>query len=159
MITSRRDYLLRIIDEVSRILGVVIFKQRAGADQEALETVVTGFQRLFQLDRDQIFLLTPDQHYAMLTDDGTPEFARDKVLLYAALSAEAGEIYARMGNRAMARATRLNALRFCLKARTEFPTDALPEFAPSIPRLLELLADEPLDAVTAELLKTTQPAP
>jgi len=155
MITSRRDYLLRIIDEVSRILGVIIFKHRAGADQEALETVVTGFQRLFGLDADQIFLLTPEQHYTMLTDDEeVPEFARDKVLLYAALSAQAGEIYAKMGNRAMARATRLNALRFTLKARAQFSAENFPVYAPDIPTLLAALADEPLDAVTAELLRS-----
>jgi hypothetical protein len=154
MLTSRRDYILRIIDEVSRILGVIIFKRRAGADQEALETVITGFQRLFNLDTDQIFLLTPDQHFEMLIeDDETPEFARDKVLLYAALSAEAGAIYAKQGNRAMARATRINALRFSLKARALFPTEGLPPYAPDVTQLLELLADEPLDSVTADLVR------
>ena len=157
MLTSRRDYLLRIIDEVSRILGMIVFKRRAGSDQEALETVVTGFQRLFGLEADQIFLLTPDQHYAMLIDDETSEFARDKVLLYAALSMEAGELYAKMGNHFMARATRLNALRFSLKARTDFPTDALPAYAPDIAKLLASLADEPLDPITADLLKASPP--
>lgn len=158
MLTSRRDYLLRIIDEVSRILGMIIFKHRAGADQEALETVVTGLQRLFDLDADQIFLLTPDQHFEMLIDDETPEFARDKVLLYAALNVEAGAIYAKMGNRAMARATRINALRFVLKARKLFPTDGWPLYAPDVTQLVEELSDETLDPVTAELLKTTTPA-
>src|SRR5436190_14875310 len=105
MITSRRDYLLRIIDEVGRLLGRVIYKRKAGADQEALETIVVGFQRLFDLDGDQIFLLTPEQHYEMLANEESPEDARDKVLLYAALSVEAGTIYAKQGNRAMARAT------------------------------------------------------
>lgn len=152
MLTSRRDYLLRIIDEVSRILGVIIFKRRAGADQEALETVVTGFQRLFEIDADQVFLLTPDHHYEMLTDEDSPEFARDKVLLYAALSAEAGKIYARLGNRAMARATRINALRFALRARAQFSAAGLPTFAPDVGQLLAALADEPLDPVTAALL-------
>src|SRR3954469_8052618 len=115
MLTSRRDYIVRIIEEVGRLLAMSVFKRKAGADQEALETVVYGFTRLFQLDADQIFLLTPTQHYRLLTEDAeTPEFARDKVLLYAALSAEAGALYAKMGNAAMARTTRLNALRFTL---------------------------------------------
>jgi hypothetical protein len=157
MLTSRRDYLLRILDEVSRILGVIIFKRRAGADQEALETVVTGLQRLFDLDADQIFLLTPDQHFEMLVDDETPEFARDKVLLYAALNVEAGAIYAKQGNRAMARATRINALRFTLKARRLFPIEDWPVYAPDVTKLVEDLSDEPLDSVTAKLLKTTSP--
>ena len=153
MLTSRRDYILRIIDEVAWILGQVIFKRRAGADHEALETVVVGLQRLFHLDADQIFLLTPDDHYAMLAGDESPEFARDKILLYAALSAEAGGIYAKQGKMAMARATRLNALRFVLKARLNYHTEGLPAYAPDPAALREMLADEPLDPVTAGLLE------
>jgi hypothetical protein len=159
MITSRRDYLLRIIDEVGRILARVALKRRTGSDQEALESVVIGLERLFTLDGDQIFLLTPEQHYGMLTDDvETPEFARDKVLLYAALSAEAGAIYAKQGNRALARATRLNALRFTLRARRDFTTDGLPEYTPKVEELLAALSDEPLDPETTELLNAASSA-
>jgi hypothetical protein len=152
MLTSRRDYILRIIDEVSRILGQIVFKRRAGADQEALETVVVGLERLFVMDADQVFLLTPDQHYTLLADDESGEFARDKILLYAALSTEAGAIYATQGKTEMARATRLNALRFVLKARMNYSNDALPVYAPNPADLLQTLAGEPLDATTAELV-------
>ena len=155
MLTSRRDYILRVIDEVGRLLSRVIYKRKEGADQEALETVVVGFQRLFNLDSDQIFLLTPEKHYEMIvTDpDATPEDIRDKLLLYAALSAEAGSIYAKSGNRALARVTRLNALRFSLRARTQFPMDGSPPFAPDVPALIAALADEPLDEATAALIR------
>ena len=153
MLTSRRDYLLRILDEVSRILGQIVFKQRAGADQEALETVVVGYQRLFNLDGDQIFLLTPEQHYQMLTEEDSPYDARDKVLLYAALSTEAGRIYAKQGNRAMSRACFVNALRFALRARIEFPPEGLPGYAPDIAGLQAALGDGPLDPGTTELVR------
>ncbi len=153
MLTSRRDYIVRIIEEVGRLLAMAVFKRQAGGDQQALETVVQGFTRLFQLDADQIFLLTPNQHYQMLVDEAeTPEFARDKVLLYAALSAEAGTIYAKLGNATMARITRRNALRFALKARANFSTDGLPDYAPKIPELLAALGDEPLDPEIQALL-------
>jgi hypothetical protein len=153
MITSRRDYMMRILEEVARLLARVTFKRRKGdTDDTALETIVFGLQRLFGLDADQIFLLTPEQHYEMLAGDETPEFARDKVLLYAALNAEAGYIYRRQGNPVMARATFTNALRFVLKARAKFSTEGLPEFTPIVAELLEALADEPLDAVTAKLV-------
>jgi hypothetical protein len=158
MLTSRRDYIVRIIEEVGRLLARSVFKRKAGADQEALETVVHGFTRLFQLDADQVFLLTPTQHYQMLAEDAeTPEFARDKILLYAALSAEAGMIYAKQGNAAMARVTRLNALRFTLKARADYPSNALPQYAPNVDELLKALADEPLDPETAALVQASEP--
>jgi hypothetical protein len=153
MITSRRDYIVRLIEEVGRLLSRVMVKRRKGeSDDSALGTVVFGFERLFRLDADQIFLLSPDQQYDLLIDEEFPEFARDKVLMYAALSVEAGHIYARGGQPAMARATFINALRFTLKARAQFSTDALPSYTPSVPDLLALLQDAPLDPETAALL-------
>jgi hypothetical protein len=159
MLTSRRDYLMRILDEVTRLVASVVFKRRAGADQEALETVVRGFERLFQLEPDQIFLLTPEQHYEMLVEDDAPEFARDKLLLYAALSAEAGALYERRGNHALARATRLNALRFTLRARARFGADDLPAYAPRVEELVAALGNEPLDAEITQLLNAPQSPP
>ena len=145
--------MMRILEEVSRLLARISFKRRKGdTDDAALETVVFGFQRLFNLESDQLFLLTPDQHYDLLTDADTPEFARDRVLMYAALSAEAGYSYARQGNTAMARVTFINALQFTLKARASYSREGLPEFSPAIDDLLAALASEPLDATTAKLL-------
>lgn len=158
MITSRRDYIVRIIEEVGRLLARVTTRRRKdGTDEAALETIVFGLQRLFNLDADQIFLLTPDRHFELLIDEESPEFARDKVLLYAALSAEAGHIYVRKGSQALARATFATALRFTLKARARFSTDGLPDYAPKIPDLLAALQDAPLDPETEELLRTVTP--
>ncbi|HVU22663.1 MAG TPA: hypothetical protein VHE13_00965 [Opitutus sp.] len=153
MITSRRDYMMRIIEEVGRILARIAFKRRKGdSDDSALETVVFGFQRLFDLGADQIFQFTPPQHYEMLVRDEPPDFARDKVLLYAALCTEAGHIYARQGSRDKAAATFSTALNFALRARAAFPSEGWPDYAPSIPDLLDALGDAPLDPATSELL-------
>lgn len=154
MITSRRDYIMRLLEEIGRILARVSAKRRSGGtDDTALETVVFGLQRLFNLDADQIFLLKPEQHFDLLADEEEPLFARDKILLYAALSAEAGHIYTRQGNRPLARATLINALRFTLKARARYSLEGLPDYAPNVPDLLAALDEAPLDAVTASLLR------
>lgn len=152
MLTSRRDYILRIIDEVGRLLARVLLKRREGDEQEALHTIVQACERLFALEAHQLFQFTPDQHYLMLTQDEPAEIARQKVLIYAALNAEAGEIYQKLGNRPLARGSFLSALRLSLKARAQFGTDDLPDFAPKIPDLLAALADGPLDADTAALV-------
>ena len=80
-----------------------------------MQTVVQGCERLFAMEADPLFQFTPDQHYVMLTEGETPETARDKVLLYAALNLEAGHLYAKIDNRNMARASFLNALRLTLR--------------------------------------------
>lgn len=153
MLTSRQDYILRIIDEVSRLLARVIFKHRAGDDREALQTVVQACERLFALEADKLFQFTPDQHFLMLSEGESPEIARDKILVYASLNAEAGKIYTQRGNAVMGRASLLNALRFTLRAKTEFSGGPLPEFTPNVGELLAALADQPLDPDTLELLQ------
>ena len=161
MLTSRRDYLLRIIDEVSAFLARVIFQRNKGSLQDALQSVVQGCERLFSMDAERLFRFTPDQHFVMLTLDEPPDIARDKVLLYAALNAEAGKIYGALGNQPMARGSFLNALRFALKARTAYPSidAAPPHYAPQVSELLDALKGVPLDADTAELLREAQAAP
>lgn len=153
MITSRRDYLLRLIDEVGRLLARVIFQREIQKPQEALQSVVQACERLFSMESSQLFQFTPEQHFLMLTRGETPEDARDKVLLYAALNAEAARAYQELGNAAMARGSFVNALRFTLRAQKEFPADNLPTYAPKVPDLLEQLKDAPLDPTTEELLQ------
>ncbi len=159
MLTSRRDYLLRLIDEVGRLLARVVFKRRAGAHEDALAAVVQGCERLFNLEADQLFQLTPEQHFAMLADAASPELGRDKILLYAALNAEAGKIYDAMGRATMARASRLNALRLTLRVHLEFPPENPPLFAPAIADLRQALAEESLDADTQALLARVEAPP
>lgn len=153
MITSRRDYLLRIIDEAGRLLARAVLKRREGAPAEALESIVAACERLFSLEADKLFQFTPEQHYVMLLDGEEPVAGRDKILLYAALLVEAGQIYRATGKTAMARASTLNALRFVLHSRLELPAGDLPAFAPDIATLQAHLAGEPLDDETAELLR------
>lgn len=157
MITSRRDYLLRIIDEVGRLLARALMKRQTAATHEALDAVVRGCERLFGLEADKLFQLTPEQHFAMLADGEPPEIARDKVLLYAALNAEAGHNYLALGRPDLARASHLNALRLCLRAQLEFPAGPLPAYAPDRASLEEALAGEPLDPATAALLRAAGP--
>jgi hypothetical protein len=152
MLTSRRDYLLRIIDEVGRLLAHAILKRREGAHAEALEAIVASCERLFGFEADKLFQFTPEQHFLMLAANESGEVARDKILLYSALLAEAGQVYLAMGKTAMARASTLNALRLSLRARGEFSGENLPAFAPDLARLVECLADAPLDDATRELL-------
>ena len=155
MITSRRDYILRIIDEVGRMVARIVFKRQANADEEALELAVQSFERLFNLERDKLFQFTPEQHYTMLTLDEPPEIARDKVLLYAAISAETGRVYAKIGNVKMARATFTNALRFALQSKSIPTNAALPEYAPDVDDLVAAIGRDALDPETAALLKST----
>ena len=159
MLTSRRDYLVRLIEEVTQALARAVFKRKGGDEAAALQSVVQGCERLFNREADQLFQFTPDQHFLMLTEGEDPDSAAARVLLYAALNQEAGRIYAALGKKALARGSYLNALRFTLRAGASFPTEAPPQYAPAVPDLLAALQGEPPDPDVRELLQQSGPTP
>jgi hypothetical protein len=152
MLTSKRDYIQRIIDEVVEFLARVVFQRSKSRPEDAMQSVVQAGERLFGMDADQLFQFTPEQQFAMLTEHEAPEIAGQKALLFAALNAEAGKIYTTMGDQRMARSCLINALRFTLKAQAEFPSESPPTYAPRVPDLLDALKDAPLDVDTAALV-------
>jgi hypothetical protein len=157
MLTSKRDYILRIIDEVGELLSRVIFQRSKNRPEDAMQSVVQAGERLFSLEADKLFQFTPEQQFAMLTEHESPEIAGQKVLLFAALNAEAGKIYTTLNNPKMARSCLINALRFTLKAQAAFPNENPPAYAPKVADLLDALKDAPLDADTSALLQAASP--
>jgi len=152
MLTSRRDYILRIIDEVGLLLRRVLQQRAAGRPGEGLQSVVAACERLFVMEAARIFQFTPDQHWVMLAEGEPPDIARDKILLYAALNAEAGHCYRALGNAALARQSCTNALRLTLKAKSAYAAEGWPEYAPKPADLLAALREAPLDAATQALV-------
>ena len=160
MFRSRQDYLLRLIEELTQFLARAVFQRKAGREIEALTAIVESCERLFGVEAAQLFQFTPDQHFVMLTEGEAAENARAKVLIYAALTTEAGRNYAALGKTELARASFLSALRLTLRARESFPADdPPPSYAPSIPDLLGQLKDQPLDAEINSWLKPGDRAP
>ena len=152
MLTSRRDYILRIIDEVGVLLRRVLQQRSSGRPGEGLQSVVAACERLFQLEAPQLFQFTPDQHVAMLAEGEAPDIARDKILLYAALNEEAGRCYRDLGNTTLSQQSFLNALRLTLQAGQTCPGLGQPAFAPDPATLLQLLEQATLDADTTALI-------
>jgi len=134
-----------MIDEVTRLLARALFQRKSGRQQEALQAIVQACERLFSMEAAQLFQFTPDQHFLMLIQGEPPLEARDKVLIYASLCAEAGQVYAELGRPEMAQASRLNALRLTLKARATFGSEALPDYARTPQELLAALPNLSLD--------------
>jgi hypothetical protein len=153
MLTSRRDYLLRLIDEAARLLSRLVSQREKGRPEEAQQALADAFARLFGREFHEVFQFTPDQHYLMLAEDATDETARDRRLLYAALNAEAAQLYDQLGRIELARASRLNALRFTLRALRDGPDAALPAYAPDPAGLAAGLGQAGLDPETAEWVR------
>jgi len=151
----QRDYILRLIEQVGQLLARVIRQREEKAPQEALQSVMAACERLFGMEAVQLFQFTPEQHFAMLAEDETPDVARDKILMYAALNAEAGRCYVALNHSQLAQQSFLNALRLTLKTREKYSSAGWPAFAPSVTELLDLLGDTPLDDETTRLIAAT----
>jgi hypothetical protein len=159
MLTSRRDYLLRLIDEVGVFFRRALAKRQSQQPQDALEAVVAGCERLFDMPAAQLFQFTPDQHVRLLARDEPTGQARDKILLYAALCAEAGRVYSDLNNADLARGSLLNALRLTLRAHREFADPApLPVYTPDPAALADTLGRDTLDPETTAWLRESPPA-
>jgi hypothetical protein len=159
MPAGRRDYILTLIDQIGEVLAQLVAKRKntpqpaAAQSQQVLHSIIQSCERLFGLEASRLFQFTPDQHVVMLAEGESPENARDKILLYAALCAEAGQTYTVLGKPEPARHSFLNALRLTLKAKQTFGAEGLPLFAPDVSALLSALQDAPLDPETAELVR------
>ena len=159
MSIGRRDYILTMIEQIGELLARLTTRREsaqqksAASSQEALQSIVQSCERLFGMEATRLFQFTPEQHFLMLAEAESPENARDKILLYAALCAEAGQTYAQLGKPEMSRHSVTNALRLTLKAQQSYGTESLPLFAPNVADLLTALKDAPLDAETAELVR------
>lgn len=147
----QRDYILRLIDQVGLLLRRAIEQRERHSPQESLQSVMAACERLFGLEAVELFRFTPDQHFVMLTQDGADD-AREKVLIYAALCAEAARAFQQLGQPAHARQSLVNALRLVAQARLAFPAEGWPDYAPPESDLLAALGPEPLDADTTALL-------
>jgi hypothetical protein len=152
-----RDYFLRLVEQVGLLLSRIVRQREQNTPQEALQSVMAACERLFGMEAAQLFQFTPDQHVLMLAEGETDDIARDKILMYAALTAEAGRCYQTLAQPDLARGSFLTALRLTLKARTRFSSEGLPPYAPRIAELLTLLGNTPLDPETTGLLAAIGP--
>jgi hypothetical protein len=148
-----------MIDEVARLLSRLMARGELVKPEESQLTLTLAFERLFGREAVQIFQLTPDQQYLLLGEGEPPDAARDKRLLYAALNAEAARLYDRLGRTELARASRLNALRFALRASQDCPNGDLPAYAPDPSALVTELGATGLDPETADLVRAAGSGP
>lgn len=155
----QRDYILRLIEQVAQLLSRVVKQREDHSPQEALQSIMAAFERLFGMEAVQVFQFSPDQHVAMLADGEEPEVAHDKILMYAALNEQAGLCYLGMGQSKLAQPSFINALRLLLKAQQEFPGFDAPPFAPQRDNLLRLLADAPLSTELQSMLAAPRERP
>lgn len=148
----RRDYLLTLIEQAMQVILRIAGLRESGQHAEALNTVVDSIEKLFGLTFDDLSLYSADQLFGQLTREESPENARNKCLIFAALNREAGLAYGAEGKASLALNAFHVSLNFTLRARVDYPGKDLPAFTPGVDDLLRRLGDFPLPEPTVRLL-------
>jgi hypothetical protein len=105
----RRDYILRLIEQFAELLGRIIGLRKAGKLDEAEKLASETADGIFGPLRAMIDRVDPSSAAALLG-------SREKIAVYAALTAEEAEIAASKGNARKAQTSRRRALELFLEA-------------------------------------------
>lgn len=135
----RRDYLLRMIEELRRVLAAIIEQKKAGLWVEAGGTIDEQMVRLVGCDAATALRLGETELKARLVRGESTQVVPEKQLILAALFKETGEIAADTGDAELAHSYRLKALELLLDTPDSYDPDGSPDFIPRVETLVALI--------------------
>lgn len=150
-----RDYILRLIKQMTDALAIVFRLERGGDPHEALRVVDQTYQQLLGLDAATISSLPPDALLALIRSSGAgyqgQRAIAERLTVLANLLQAEGDIYETMEQADNSATRRLKALDIQLAILTgEDPTSE--RAASSVATLLERLDEYELPPRTKQLL-------
>jgi hypothetical protein len=148
----RRDYILRMIEELRRVLAGIVALKQGRRWQEVEGTVEEQFKRLVGASAPEALAFSDTELSARLMQGEATQFVRDKTLFLITLFKEAGDAAVAQDRPVQARAFYLKGLNLLLGtfAGAE-PTDR-PDFVPTVAVFTAALVDAPLPAQTQAML-------
>lgn len=150
MPSQKQDYLLRLIEELGRLVTEIVKLRNQGSYDAALHTLLQAQERLFSRPAEEFVGRPIEDQVNLLVRGENPANAREKCLLYATLLAEAASTYQARDQAALALGACRWALHVLLLARQE-SSDA--DSSALRARLGALLDQLPTDDHLAQELK------
>ncbi len=148
----RRDYILRMIQELGEALSRINALKNAGRWQQASETLDEQLRRLTEEDADGIVKLTETELLSRLIRD-EPTFAiPDKTLILASLLKAAGDLAAEQGRLTDSRSYHLKGLQVLLGLLAQGELSDSPRFIPAVEEFVLALGPSELAPQTQALL-------
>jgi len=148
----RRDYLLSLMEQAIQVILRITLQRETGQHAEAVNSVVDSIEKLFGLTVEDLANMGADQLYDQLTREESPENARNKCIIFAALNYQAGLAYEAKGLPILGQEALHVALVFTLRALVNFPRSDLPPFTPDVEDILRRLEGFDLPRSTVDLL-------
>ncbi len=134
----RRDYVLRLVQQLSQALAQIVGFRQRGQYEAALGVMDSISRQFLGLSADSLTQLSANELSALLTFNQPAERAYEKCALVAALLKQQGAIYAAQGQAEASADCYLKALHLLLVAVVAEEKITLPDYAP---RIADLTAD------------------
>jgi tetratricopeptide (TPR) repeat protein len=147
----RRDYIIRMIEELGQCLARVRVQVSERQYPEADAALEKALEQLLGSDRD-VDKLSETELLALLTVDGPTQMVREKTLILVALLQEAGRLRVAQGREREGEACWLKALNLLLTMKLQDADLEFPEFVPKIDLLRDQLRDTELPLQTLAAL-------
>jgi hypothetical protein len=147
----RKDYIIRLIEQFGVIWARLITQLRAGLLGDARATLDTAYQ-LLGLSFDMVRARSSGELLARLQFGIAPEDGHERSSMLAALMRAEGDLATGQHGPDVGATFHQKALDIVLALRLHQPATPLPDYAPTVERLTELLDDYQLPADTGRLL-------
>ena len=148
----RRDYILRMIEELRRVLAGIVALKQGRRWQEVEGTLDEQFKRFVGGGASEAVAFSETELSARLMQGETTQFVRDKARFLTALFREAGDAAVAQDRTDEGHALYLKGLHLLLGMQDSGEPSDHPDFVPSIEVFTAALADAPIPARTQALL-------
>jgi len=148
----RRDYILRMIEELRRVLAGIVALKQGRRWQEVEGTLAEQFKRLVGAGASEAVAFSDMELSARLMRGEATLFVRDKTLFLIALFKEAGDAAVAQDRPEQARCFYLKGLNLLLGTLAGAEPSERPDFVPTVAVFTGALADAPLPAQTQAML-------
>ncbi len=148
----RRDYILRMIEELRRVLEGIIALKQGRRWQEVAGTLDQQFNQLVGAGASEAVHLSEIDLLSRVLQGDAIQCVREKTFFLITLFREAGDLAAGQDRPDEARSYYLKGLELLLAALAGTDPSDCPDFVPSVDAFVAALADSPPAARTLALL-------
>jgi len=153
MPSQKEDYLLRLIEELGRLIATIVRLRDQGSHDAALHALLQAQERLFARPAQEFMSLPIEGQLRLLVLGESAANAREKCLVYSTLLTEAGHTYAARKQAGMASGAYLLALHVLLLTVLRNPSPDAAGDRARVAALLSRLPGDQLGAGVKELLE------
>jgi hypothetical protein len=148
----RRDFIVRMIEEMGRALAQIRALRQGGRAEEAWEMVDEECKKFAAMGVKGILVLSETELLARVSEGQLAQTVHYRTLAVVTILREAGEIADGAGRSDEARAIYLKALHLLLGVLSQDDPAGFPDFVPKVEALVSALQGQPLPLETQSMV-------